>query len=210
MNLHQNWMIWSLGISSLVPKGKKQWLCTEDDVTEMLEKHKRKKEITLWCYSQSDKPVKRRVRSRSPNSKSQTGKTNRASKYDLHVKKMSEVDEIFSTLDKKHKGAYSSEQIWAWAHLIQLKKHGSYDSPPDKPFFRGRKSMSKSVNEQPGTPDGKAAKPTSSVSPSRKIILCTEILDQLQKWHALLESGAVTQAQYDELQHTILTDIKGL
>lgn len=37
--------------------------------------------------------------------------------------------------------------------------------------------------------------------------LCSEFIEQLDKWHKLLDSGAINQQQYDELQQTILSDI---
>ena len=35
-----------------------------------------------------------------------------------------------------------------------------------------------------------------------------QCIDQLSKRHVLLESGAITEAQYDDLKATILEDIK--
>jgi len=35
-----------------------------------------------------------------------------------------------------------------------------------------------------------------------------QCIDQLSKWHVLLELGAITEAQYNELKATILDDIK--
>jgi len=35
-----------------------------------------------------------------------------------------------------------------------------------------------------------------------------QCIDQLSKWHVLLESEAITEAQYNELKATILDDIK--
>ena len=192
---------------------------TDCDVTEMLKIHKEGAEITVWCYGKST----RRSRSRSPVSRSsestaesstRTAKKPTASKpscYESHLQKMSEVDDVYKKLDKQHKEKYSDEQLRAWAHLIQLDKHNSYEDPPDKPFFCGRVKTSTSA-AGPSTPSGKTP-PTSSgagISPSRRVGLRTQCIDQLQKWHSLLESGAISREQYDELQQTILSDIKKL
>ena len=80
---------------------------------------------------------------------------------------------------------------------------GSYDSngemsPPYKHFFQT--SMS-SVDANPGT---------LTRSPGKKIKIRSECIDQLQKWHELLNCGAITQEQYDEFQDKILTDIRQL
>ncbi len=42
------------------------------------------------------------------------------------------VDSIVEELDERHTGGpFSPEQLRAWAHMIQLNKHTSYDQPPD-------------------------------------------------------------------------------
>ena len=110
-------------------KGKECWLHTDADIKEMYEQHKVKKEILLWCYS--EKPKHEKLAS------AVNGGTH-ASVYNNHTKKMSEVDEILSKLDEKHHGHYSPEQMRAWAHMIHMSKHDSYDEPPNKPFFEVR------------------------------------------------------------------------
>ena len=44
----------------------------------------------------------------------------------FHLDRMSEVEEIVEELQKKHQSKYSPEQLHAWAHMIQMKKHSSY------------------------------------------------------------------------------------
>ncbi len=67
------------------------------------------------------------------------------------------------------------------------------DEPPDKPFFRQAKL--------------KKAEPQ-GISPSKRITLRSECIDQLEKWHKLMELGAITQDQYVEYKDTIMSDIK--
>ena len=55
--------------------------------------------------------------------------------YDSHLKKVSEVDEIFQKLDGRHKDDYTPEHLRAWAHLIHMDKHNSFESPPGLLFF---------------------------------------------------------------------------
>jgi len=125
--------------------------------------------------------------------------------------KISEVDEIYEKLQDKHKHHYTPEQLRAWAHLVQMGKHVSLQEPPDKPYFRGRKRTSSSVesNSSASTPERKK-RATVAVSPGRKVTIRTELIDQLQKWHHLMESGAISESEYKELQQTILCDIKQL
>ena len=42
-----------------------------------------------------------------------------------------------------------SKKLNAWAHLIQMGKHGSYDCPPDLPYFkRSTKGKTKDVHSE--------------------------------------------------------------
>ena len=96
-------------------------------------------------------------------------------------------------LEEKHEsGKFSPEQIRAWAHMLHLKKHASYEEPPDKPFFRLKGSTSKAQG----------------ISPAKRITLRSECIDQLDKWHKLMEKGAISTEQYKDLQDTIMSDIK--
>lgn len=75
-----------------------------------------------------------------------------------------------------------------------MKKHESYDVAPDLPFWRGHKKKVETV--------------TSTVSPGKRINLRGQCVDQLLKWHQLLEKGAITKQQYDELHSEIIDDVK--
>ena len=45
-------------------------------------------------------------------------------------------------------------------------------------------------------------------SPSKRVGLRAQCIDQLSKWYALLIARGINQVQYDELKDTILGDIK--
>ena len=175
-------------------KGKRCWLHTDADLVDMYKQHKHKKEILLWCYTgvpESQKTAPGHKRSH-------------ASVYDSHTRKMSEVDEIVSKLDEKHQGRYTPEQQRAWAHMIHLSKHSSYEDPPDKPFFRGVKRHGSPL------PVPQPKKPPAALSPGRKVNLRSELIEQLQKWHNLRDIGAISPVEYEDLQQRILADIKAL
>ena len=77
--------------------------------------------------------------------------------------------------------------------MINTRKHESMDIPPDKPFFgKKRKSDITSIG----------------VSPGERVSLRSECINQLDKWHQLRERGVISNEQYEDLQKTILTDIK--
>ena len=179
-------------------KGRKVWLFTDEDVNKMYERYQGKPTIRLWCYTCTLK--------KEPSTSAKTG-----SKYE---EKQSEVDEVYEELQKKHKGTYSPEQLRAWSHMIRLKTHDSLEKPPDKPFFKGRKrhtSTSKELHSPTGkAPESKRVAMSTAVSPGRKVNIRSELIDQRQKWHKLLDSGVVTQGEYDNLKEKILSDIKDL
>ena len=96
-----------------------------------------------------------------------------------------EVEVIADKLTEKHEGKFSAEQINVWAHLINMKKHQSFDDPPDKPFFRGS-SMEVFTQKSSDIPNATGVV-HQGISPSKWIELHTELLDQLNKLSALLD-----------------------
>ena len=122
-----------------------------------------------------------------------------------HSSKMAVVETVYDDLKKKHEGGtivYTPEQLRAWSHLIQMGKHSSYEEPPDKPFFRGKKKGS--VVQVSSL----SVSSSHSVSPVKKVSVRSELIDQLEKWHRLASVGAISNSQYDELKGTILSDIQ--
>ncbi len=65
--------------------------------------------------------------------------------YQAHLIKMTEVEVIVEELEKRHSSSihFTPEQLRVWAHMLHLKKHDSYDQPPNKPFFRQSKASQK-------------------------------------------------------------------
>ena len=164
-------------------KGKQYAINSDEDVTQMYDVYKKKKPIVLWSRITSH--ARKRLTELNSEVSSKKKKLSddenqpRRSNYQNHVRKMVEVDNIVEELEKKHTGKYSPEQIRAWAHMLQLKKHSSYESPPDKPFFRSKSCKSVRVERQ-------------GISPAKRITLRSECIDQLEKWHSLMERGAIT------------------
>lgn len=66
-------------------------------------------------------------------------------------------------LQEKHSNKYSAEQYNAWAQLNNIRKHQSFDEPPDHPFFQGRKGKSDSMNTS-----ATASYNTSFTSPTKR------------------------------------------
>ena len=192
-------------------RGKQQWLVSNDDLKEMYQCYKNRRDILLWCHGQSDikstSPLQPRKRGSNDASTSE-GKppSKRTSSSIACAEKIKDVEDIVKQLEEKHGPKYSVEQFNAWAHMINLKKHTSFDSPPNLPYFRGYSK--KTTSPQPPDSDCHGTQLTAgTVSPGKRISHRSECINQLDKWHTLYEKGAITKEQYDELQCTILKDI---
>ena len=93
-------------------------------------------------------------------------------------------------------------------------KYDSYDNPPDLPYFVGRKSARNSTAGSTSVL-ASATLPQSTPtpqpqSPGKRIRYRSECMDQLTKWHSLMEKGIITQEPYQGFVGTILNDIKKL
>ena len=205
-------------------RGKKEWVLDDEDLKKLLEKceGKKSKQLTLWCYSQESAKEKQEKRgSKRSRSKPPTAKSSKpgSSRYEGHTVKMAKVDEIYKQIHDTHGSRYSAEQKRAWAHMIEMGKHDSITQAPKKRFFQSSEKSSETSALASSSSSGKSSATTSSTctapttlvtSPGRRVSIRSECIDQLQKWHALLDCDAISKDQYDELQATILSDIRKL
>ena len=173
-------------------KGKQMVILLDSDLQEMYKRYEKKQEILLWM-----KQSRKRPRAEVSDTTAGSGRKTSRSSYDKQTHRMAEIDEICDDLVKKHGEKYTKEQARAWAVLIQMGKHDSYDSPPDKHFF--------TVNKKKA---GNSTSGLSGVSPGKRLNMRSECIDQLEKWHRLMTNGAITPEQYKEIQDNILSDIK--
>ena len=175
-------------------KGKQRVVENDSDILAMYADYKGKRIITLWMKCSWTRPSAQRKRPHSP-SASGLPSTSKRSNYESHLTKMTEVEVIMDKLKEKHE-RFSAEQLRAWAHMIQMNKYESYENPPDKPFFgKSRKKALSTATE-------------AVISPGKRLNMRSECIDQLDKWHKLMERVAISLEQYKELQGTIPTDIK--
>ncbi len=109
-------------------------------------------------------------------SKKQCGETS-GTNYQGHLNSLSEVEVVIGKLDEKHEDGYTPEQIRAWAYMINMKKHTSYDDPPSKPFFRGSGSKNKDKEKSESATGTSVAR----VSPGKRIMYRSECINELDK-----------------------------
>ena len=59
----------------------------------------------------------------------------RSTNYDQHLNKMKEIQLVVEELKERHgESSFTNEQLTAWAHMLQIKKHDSYDTAPRNLF----------------------------------------------------------------------------
>ena len=173
-------------------KGKQRWLYSDEDLQEMYSIYSGKDEILLWCFLP-------RKQSKRPASSGQDNTTSKRSKIvESNSNKIMEVQEIVTKLQSKHGIYFTPERYHAWAQLIQMGKHASYDDPPNYSFFKdqGKDKVKSSVSATP--------------SPIKRVQLRTELFTQLEKLGSLFDKGSLTKEQFEELKHNVLGDIKEL
>ena len=169
-------------------KGKQYPLTTDGELKTMYTEYFGRKCVTLWLKTYAQVKEKKRVRGDyGPMDDAQPPAAKRSARYETQMKRM---EVILDKLKEKHsEGSYTPEQLHCWANLIQMKKHTSYDSPPEYRYFK-----SKSSGEKSGV---------TAASPGKRIQQRSECIDQLTKLHTLMENGIVTAKQYEEMHKKI-------
>ena len=196
--------------------GKYNDLVNDDDLELMYKEYEGRRGVhgvLLWCY-RAPEGTTDAADSQTITKSSQRKRSCSRAKEDNPptkcAKKMMQIEEIVDKLKEMHSGLYSIEQYNCWAHTIDMGKHKSYDSPPDLPFFVGKKAPAK-----PSTPVVATAVVTQGSagssqpeSPGKRIRYRGECMDQLTKWHSLMEKGIIIEEQYQGFVGKILNDIE--
>ena len=123
-------------------KGKQMWLVENADLSEMYTRFKTKHDIMLWCFVQKHDSANigdgQKGRRKRPSQSDNIPQSKRGTCEQT----LNEVEKIVKKLEEKHGTAYSVEKLNVWAHMLHIKKHHSFDEPPNFPSFKSRKSNS--------------------------------------------------------------------
>ena len=169
-------------------KGKQYSLTIDDELKTMYTEYFGRKSVNLWLKTQ----VKEKKRFRSDTT-DDAPLSKRSGRFDAQMKRMDDVQEIVEKLKEKHSNdKYTPEQLHCWANLIQMKKHSSYENPPEYRYFTSKVSGGK----------------PSQASPGKRIQQRSECIDQLKKLHKLMEDGIISEEQYKEMHKKIMADIQ--
>ena len=167
---------------------------------EMYDNYPKKHDFLLWCYTNGGGESTAEVIGQKRSAPVEIASSTPKHKLTC-VRKISEVEDIIKDLKQRHGEVFTVEQLSMWAHIG---KHSSREAPPNLPFFRQSKSATlPSTSVLPGT----SSTVTVSRSPGKRISLRSECMNQLDKWHSLLNRGIITQKQYEEMQKAILNDM---
>ena len=179
-------------------KGKQKWIHDNVDLEEMYSCYAKKNDFLLWCYTIVGGDTSPRHIGQKRASSGDTKSTAPRTKSTC-LRKISEVEEIIKDLQERHGTGFSIEQFSMWAHIIHIGKHSSRETPPDQPFFR--ESHKNTAHAIPN------ASSSVGISPGKCVSLRSECINQLDKWHSLLEKGIISQEQYDDMKKTNLHDM---
>ena len=143
---------------------------------------------------------------------------------EVNAKTLDEVDTVFHELADKHSGKFDADMLRMWAHLINMGKHLSFDTPPDYPFFR-KKDKNAPVTATKSTDSGSSTSSTTSsststsgeavssgvqgvcISPAKRSSLRSQYMTQMKEWYSLLDCGAITKEEYEVQKRKILEDL---
>ena len=116
-------------------KGKQQWIVQDEDLIEMYNSYKWCQEIMLWCIQPSRDQNKSQLGAnprKTRSSDSHGGNSN--AKRGSCSQSLSIVEDIVKQLKEKHGQRYTVEQLSCWAHMYNMGRHGTLDTPPNVPF----------------------------------------------------------------------------
>ena len=87
---------------------------------------------------------------------------------EVNAKTLDEVDTVYHKLADKHSGKFDADRLRMWAHLINMGKHSSFETPPDYPFFR-KQNKNALVSTPKSNDSGSTSSTTSSCTSSAAI-----------------------------------------
>ena len=90
------------------------------------------------------------------------------------------------------------------SHFFHSSKRKNISSEKDRTCCESSSGCSQPIR-MPFTSDSAIG-----ISPGKRINLRSECMQQLDKWHQLLEKGAITELEYKETQELILKEMKRL
>lgn len=144
----------------------------------------KKSEVIIWRDGRSKSaavPLKRKGSSVSTSKKKA-----RMSSNEANASALDEVDEVYQQLSDKHVDKFDADRLRMWAHLINMGKHTSLDTPPDYPFFRKRTARPTDSSSAVGLGASRAitavnTAPGACISPAKRSNLRSQYMMQMKE-----------------------------
>lgn len=96
-------------------------------------------EIRVWCLcltNENSVSSSERGQGRKQNFEGEeTELLAPSAKHGTCQQRIQQVEDIVEKLREKHGKKFSVEKLNTWAHMINMGKHNSYDTPPNLPYF---------------------------------------------------------------------------
>ena len=195
----------------------KRWIEDQDDLDAMYRSFVAGDEITLWVHGHQKDHVEK------------AGKKRKREVHDEPSSKRADRDRqielVFQQLQELHNEQYSGPQLRLWARMKVNGQHDSMESPPNIPLFTPSKvSKGNSLNEAltsaatavvsmlKGTsePSRQGGPKSEAMSHGKRAHVSGTYLDHLDKLKKLLESGVLSQQEFEEQKRFILNNICSL
>ena len=192
-------------------KGRHQDLRHDEDLKTMYAIFHGKRDIVMFCMGELGQNASTSSRKRPLQDEETVAPKAKT------AKKMMEVQSIMKRFKQKHGSKFTLEKYSAWAHMIHMGKHQSFENTPNRAYFgknpkatHNPLASSEPASAEPASTEPASTEPASTVpasAPLSNIHRRSECIDQLSKCHSLLEKGVISKEQYDILQKRILDDI---
>ena len=119
----------------------------------------------------------------------------------MSEERVDRVDDIVDELQAKHKSLFTTLQYRVWAETVVGGRHESLDNPPKGSYFKKRvQSPERSTSEKQST----------AITPIRAADLKSTYIKQIRELHALLDIGAITEADFQKQKKIILDQMNKL
>ena len=194
---------------------KKKWLVSADNLTAMYAKFKGKKNIALWCDGKDEDED-----DENPRKKRKKNKDNLTKKVSEQEE---ELESVFQKLRGMHENKWSGPQYRLWARVIVSGVHESGKNPPNAPMFNGgipkqpKESLvdafagaSKVIAKAFAPPTKDAENAPIHFSPSKKVDVRLNNLEQLRILQRLLEDGILSFDEFTQQKRIVLQELNTL
>ena len=177
---------------------KRLWVRNDSDLEELI-KLLQTKSVTVWCDGQKKK---RKISESSESDEEFHRMKKKKNKVD---EKADKIDDLVDNLREKHGISYSNLQYRVWAETMVGGRHKSLDYPPKGSYFRQSRTP-QSPNKSPV----RSREAPTVIAPIKAAGLKSTYITQIRDLHSLLESGAISDQDFQKQKGIIMESMNKL